>query len=260
VKYKDFAVELAKEAGKIIKSNFTIGMEKGWKGIDGPVTKTDKGVNSLVIESVKKYFPDHNIRGEEESYHEQKSEFLWVCDPIDGTIPFSHGLPVFMFSLALVKNGEPIMGVLYDPILDKLFYAEKGHGATLDGKAIKVSDRETLKDSAVDIESWSTARYYAPALEREVYSTDALLVHYACITYPCALVAAGEFVGAIFAGYTEWDIAAVKVIVEEAGGKVTDLFGQEQRYDQDIKGAVISNGKTHDILLKIVKEAIAKNE
>ncbi len=256
MEYKKFAIDLAKEAGQIIKSNFKIGMEKGWKGIDGPVTKTDKEVNSLVIESVKKYFPDHNIRGEEESYYKKDSEYLWVCDPIDGTIPFSHGLPVFMFSLALVKNGEAIVGVLYNPMQDNLFYAEKNKGATLDGKTIQVSDRETLKDSAVDIESWATARYYMPNLEQNIYAKDALLVHFACITYPCALVAAGEFAGAIFTGYTEWDIAAIKVIVEEAGGKVTDLFGNEQRYDRDIKGAIISNGKLHKELLGIVRRSI----
>ena len=109
--YEEFAKQLAQKAGEIMKNNFSHGMKKELKRDKSPVTTTDIAINKLVISEVKKYFPDHDVKGEEESSFENNSEYVWVCDPVDGTYPFSHGLPVFTFSLALVKNGKPVLGV-----------------------------------------------------------------------------------------------------------------------------------------------------
>jgi len=144
--YKKFAIDLAKQAGKIMRANFALAMERKWKKDGSPVTETDLKINKLVIARVKKYFSGHGVLGEEESYHSEGKEYLWVCDPVDGTVPFSHGIPTFAFSLALVKNGKPILGVIYDAALDHLYVAEAGKGAHMNGRKIKVN-KSGLKNS-----------------------------------------------------------------------------------------------------------------
>src|SRR3989339_1842896 len=154
MKEKEFALLMAKKAGKIIKKNFAMGMEKEWKSDNTPVTVTDKAVNSLLIKESKRYFPKYGILGEEENSIVGNEEYHWVCDPIDGTIPFSHGIPTCVFSLALVKDGVPVVAVVYDPFMDRLFTAEKGNGAKLNGKTIHVSPAKTLKNAVVGVRVW----------------------------------------------------------------------------------------------------------
>jgi len=123
----NFAKNLAYKAGKIMRDNFSLGMKKQWKKDGTPLTKTDKIVNELVINEISKKFPAHSILGDERKLMKKSSSFTWVCDLIDGTIPFSHGCPIFTFSLALVKDGKSILGVLfYDVMLDRLFWAGRG--------------------------------------------------------------------------------------------------------------------------------------
>ncbi|KKQ81505.1 MAG: Inositol-phosphate phosphatase [Parcubacteria group bacterium GW2011_GWF2_38_76] len=248
MEYKEFAINMAKEAGDVIRKNFRLGMKKEWKEDKSPVTETDIAVNRLVIESIKEYFPDHNVKGEEASHLVNISKYLWVCDPIDGTMPFSHGVPIFTFSLALVKDGVSILGVIYDPIMDRLFVAEKDKGATLNGEQIHVNSKST---GYVNIE---TLRF--PSLVESLRNQDFQQFKFGCATYGGIMVACGEFVGTIYREKHAHDIAALKVIVEEAGGKVTDIRGNEQRYDQDINGAIISNGIAHDLLVKEVSKVI----
>lgn len=258
--YKKFAIRLAKKAGVIIKWNFVLGMETETKSDLTPVTKSDKEINSLVISAVKKHYPDHNIQGEEESFVENNSKYLWVCDPIDGTIPFSHGIPICSFSLALVVDGEPILGVTHNPFLDRMFYAEKGKGAYLNDKKIVVSKKISVKNEIVDSDCWKHAVYNTFKMEDKLIDDDARVYTGFCAVFGCEMVACGEFVATIFAGNTAHDIAAVKVIVEEAGGRVTDLFGKEQRYDQKIKGAIVSNGLSHSYLVGLAKKYVKINK
>jgi len=103
--YEQFAKDVAKQAGKIMMENFKLGMHKEWKSDNSPVTETDLRINKLLIEGVKKYFPEHSVLGEEESNFVGDRKMVWVCDPLDGTLPFSHGVPIFTFSLALVDDG-----------------------------------------------------------------------------------------------------------------------------------------------------------
>lgn len=253
--YKDFAINMAKDAGEIIRRNFVSGMSKEWKSDLTPVTETDYRINTMLIERVQKEYPNCGVLGEEESFNE-KAQNLWVCDPVDGTIPFSHGVPICTFGLALVKDGEVILGLIYDPFMDNMFFAEKGVGAFLNGEKISVSDRSETNKSLIELTNWARAPYYMANLLDLLEKDGAITTHYCSILYFCALVALGEYIGDIYAGDLPHDVAAAKIIVEEAGGKVTDLFGEEQRYDQKIKGAIISNGKTHQYLLKKVKESL----
>ncbi|MBI2888883.1 MAG: inositol monophosphatase [Candidatus Liptonbacteria bacterium] len=251
--YKNFALELASEAGKIIKANFSLGMKKEWKADNTPLTETDLKINQLVIDAVKREFPGHSIIAEEGSDFSDKSEYVWVCDPVDGTIPFSHGIPTCVFSLALVRKGESILGVIYDPFLDRMFFAEKGEGATLNGVKISVSRATSLQNALVGLVWWKSDKTNLSKVDKIISDRGATLIDVKSIVYMDMLVANGEFVATLFPGTKPYDTAAGKIIIEEAGGKVTDLFGNEQRYDRDIKGHITSNGILHEELVNIVK-------
>ena len=254
----EFAKDLALEAGKIMKANFTLNMEKQWKEDASPLTVADTTINRLVIDKVRAEYPDHNVKGEEESALGNESSYLWVCDPVDGTIAFSHGLPISTFSLALVQDGISQLGVVYDPFMDRMFSAEKGKGSFLNNEAIKVSELgiTSLNKSAMAIENFARAKYDLIETERFLTEKNVKLMKLCSIVYPTVLVANGEFIGTIFPHDTAHDAAAIKIIVEEAGGKVTDLFGNDQRYDQPIKGFIASNSKIHEELVKIVADTI----
>jgi len=245
--YKQFALKIAKQAGKIMRQNFKAGMAKKFKADGTPVTVTDIAVNKMVITEVKKYFPGHDVLGEEESHRPNHGKYLWVCDPVDGTLPFSHAIPTFVFALALVKDGEPIVGVIYDPIMDRMLFAEKGKGAFLNNKKIQVSGHK-LAGGAVDWDHWTLPRPVVLANKTPFYfGINSVL-------YGSLLVACGEFVGAVYGADKPHDIAAAKIIVEEAGGKVTDRNGKQQRYDRNINWAIVSNGTVHQGLVNLVKK------
>lgn len=247
-----FATNLAKDAGAIMRENFTHGMNKTWKGDGTPLTVTDTTIDELLRTSVKSGFPEHGIISEEGSDVNRGCEHVWVCDPVDGTIPFSHGVPTAVFSLALVRDGKPILGVIYDPFMDRMFTAEQGKGTHLNTAPIHVSESDGFVQKIFGAVLW-------PGVVETLYPLIEAVVrrgaqHFNCgsIAYMGALVATGDLVSSAFIGTSPWDIAAVKVIVEEAGGKVTDIEGNEQRYDRPINGAIISNGKLHDEVVRMI--------
>lgn len=246
--HKEFAISLAKKAGKIMRANFGLAMKREWKADNTPVTITDIKINKLVIAGVKKHFSQHGVLGEEESYNVKGKEYLWVCDPVDGTVPFSHGLPTFVFSLALVKNGAPVLGVIYDPVMDRMYLAEKGKGAFLNGKRIRVNTSGLINSVAFTPTKRAT-------LYRDKYP-KVFWLNLFSICYEGVMVASGHAIAALYDYYFPHDIAALKVIVEEAGGKVTDFEGKEQRYDRRINGALITNGRVHKDLLKIAPKKV----
>lgn len=254
--YKSFAIDLTRSAGKIIKDNFVLGMKKEWKQDDTPLTVTDVTINKMVIDAVKKYFPEYGIISEEGSdYSGQK--YTWVCDPIDGTIPFSHGVPTCMFLLALIKNGISILGVAYDPFMDNLYYAEKGKGAFRNNQIIKVSkDAHLNVKSVVDVLLWKQAKFQYPGLINDLREIGVLDFRLPSIGYVDMMVANGEFTATVSPSPYAWDVAASKIIIEEAGGKCTDLFGNEFDFRKEIKGHITSNGLVHNELLKLVAKHI----
>ena len=243
-----FATGLARQAGKIMRQNFSLGMKKEWKEDSTPITVTDTEINALVLNAIQKKYPMHSFVGEEGS-RLIESEYTWVCDPVDGTMPFSHGWPTFVFSLALTKNGESMLGVIYDPMMDRLLHAEKGKGAFLNGKKISVAKDPSLsRTSFISISSDIRLSSLRETLRAEGCHVPTL---YSCV-YTSMLVATGEFLAEIYAYNKPWDAASVKIIVEEAGGKVTDLKGEEQRYDKEINGFIASNGLVHQKLVDLI--------
>ena len=254
--YLVFAKQIALEAGQIMKDFFNQDYEAHYKSDNTIVTEADTKINELVIKRIKEKYIDHGIYGEEASFNKEK-KMLWVCDPIDGTSMFSRGVPVAVFSLAFVVDGVPQVGVVYDPFTDSLYEAVKGYGVKCNGKSISVNDYDlNAKESTIGYD-------YSPTMPFN--TTDAIYpLSNKCriggtgsFVHNAILVANGGFSCAVTSGDRPYDIAAIKVIVEEAGGKVTDLNGKEQRYDREILGAVISNGLVHENLIEILRDSAA---
>ena len=254
--YLDFAKDVAKYAGKIMLKYFNQDNGEKYKTDKTIVTLADTEINSYLVKRVKEKYPNHAVDGEEEQFG--KSNYKWVCDPVDGTAMYARHIPVAVFSLALVVDGESILGVVYDPFTDSMYSAIKGEGAYKNDKKMKVNTiaLDDMK-SVSNFDMWPEAEYniFEPIkkLGEKTY-----FIGIGSVIRACMCVANGEFNLAIFPGTTHrnCDIAAAKVIVEEAGGKVTDLFGNNQRYDQSIKGAIISNGLVHDEVVNVVKNYI----
>jgi myo-inositol-1(or 4)-monophosphatase len=255
--YLEFAKALAKEAGATMRRYYGSKPEEQIKDDKTIVTIADKEINDMVIERVHERYPDHDIDGEEASHKDNASQYVWVCDPIDGTNPFAMELPVSVFSIALVKEGEPLVGVVLDPYNNKMYYAQKGGGAYCNDKKLAVSDDKLETMNRINFDYWHAAEYEViDVVARLTRETGIYPLSPGSTTHMAMKVADGSFVASIFPGTKgkNVDIAAAKVIVEEAGGKVTDFFGNEQRYDQDIKGAVLSNGIVHEEIIKLTNE------
>lgn len=252
----EFAKELAQSAGKIMREHFGTGLQKDWKTDHTPLTIADITINSMVIQKVQAVFPGDAVLGEEESYATD-SDRVWVCDPVDGTMPYSHGLPISTFSLALVVYGKPVVGVVYDPFMDRLFYASIGKGAFCHDERLHVSGAN-LGEALIDIEGVPAAanKSVIPVqhggLQQLLENAGAHTVNLWSVILPSVLVASGQFTATIFNIGNAHDAAAAKIIVDEAGGKMTDLFGNEQRYDGKTKGFIASNGVVHEELVRIV--------
>ncbi len=257
--YLDFAEKIGSEAGSIMRTNFNLNMQKEWKDDHTPVTKTDLDINALVLLEVKKAFPDHSILAEEGDDFDVSHEHVWICDPVDGTHNFSHGIPTATFALALTHKGLPIVSVIYDPFLDRLFSAEKDKGAFLNGKPIHVSESPSLKRSVIGMGKMSGVRELLPVYEG-IKVHGARIITGLSIHYMTMLVAAGEFSASFFGGTSAHDMTAGTLLVSEAGGRATDLFGHiPERFDRDMQGQLCTNGFVHDELLAIMNNVSLKS-
>jgi len=253
-RYLEFAKEIAKEAGKIILKYFNNENKSSYKEDNTIVTIADTEINDYLIKRVKVEFPTHSVDGEENKFG--NSNYVWVCDPIDGTAMYARGIPISVFSLALVVDGEPIIGVIYDPFTDNMYHAVKGTGTYKNEEKITVSNISLNdKKSVSHYDMWPSSNYNIYDVVKEL-GKSTYFVSIGSIARACTCIAAGDFNLAIFPGTKNknCDLAAAKIIVEEAGGKVTDLLGNDQRYDTDVNGAVISNGLVHDEVISIIKK------
>ncbi len=247
-----FLLELADKAAAMMRVAYRPGGQPAESKSDGSaITEIDRAINQMVIDEVAQHFPDHEVLGEEASSDISRSDKLFVVDPIDGTRMFAIGCPVFSFSAAVVEGGTPVAGVVKNPMAQRTLVAEKGLGAWLVEEDKKISVNQVTDLNRIFVELAS----------REIDIRTALRKHNArafdlrATVEAGALVAIGGTDASIFTGKGAHDIAALKIIVEEAGGKVTDLAGREQRYDQPINGAIVSNGHLHDQLVELVSKS-----
>ncbi|MBI5038010.1 MAG: inositol monophosphatase [Candidatus Kerfeldbacteria bacterium] len=255
MQYQTFITKLARQAGGIMRKHFSDEITKDWKKDSTPITIADKQINALVVRSIRKSFPTHGILAEEGGSLRKEAEYIWVCDPIDGTLPYSHAIPTSTFSLALVHDGEPIIGALYDPFMDRLYYAEKNKGATLNHRRIRVSTSRTINRKVIGSVVWPSAPMNLVKVNDLLFRNGAYAINAVVTTYFGMLVASGQLIANIFPGKNPWDTAAQKIIIEEAGGIVTDFYGHEQRYDRPTKGIIAANNATvHRKLLSLMQK------
>ena len=250
--YMDLAMHLGKSAGEVMRKNFTGNMKKEWKDERSPVTLTDLAINAMVLKEIRKRYPEHGILAEEESAHDESHEYVWICDPVDGTHNFSHGMPTATFALALCRGGEPMLGLIYDPFLDRLWSGERGKGAYLNGSPIKVSASTSLPKTLTGLGKTRDIKNLFPVMDA-LYQKGVSMVTGLSIHYLAALVASGEFSATIFGGSLPHDITPAKVIIEEAGGRATDIYGATPtRFDRPMTGQLCSNGLVHDEVLAVL--------
>jgi myo-inositol-1(or 4)-monophosphatase len=260
---KDFmtvARQAALKAGGILRENIHGVREISYKGDINLVTEMDMRSERAVVELVLASFPDHGIIAEEETMNRNGSGFTWVIDPLDGTTNYAHGYPCFSVSIALEHEGEIILGVVYDPMRDELFSARKGDGASLNGKPIRVSAADTLIKSLL-----ATGFPYDRKVSEKNnldFFHDLLMASQevrrdGSAALDLCSVACGRFDGFWELKLKPWDVAAGSLIVQEAGGRVSDLAGGGfSIHDDEI---LASNGRIHGqmagILQKVRKRA-----
>lgn len=253
----DFAIGFAKKSGLFARGKFKIGIEKIWKEDATEVTHVDLEINSNFIKEANDKFPGYSVLGEEESNADADAQWAWVIDPIDGTGPFIHGVPTFTCCISLLNNGIPELGVIYDPVLDRMFYAQKGLGAYLNDTKIQVSDTNMLDRKLVYMDTLRRGDLKLRPLSQKLMDTGCIPICINSIQYYAALTCAGQSAGTVYTLPFFWDAAAVYAIGTEAGAIMTDLNGKQQRYDQTTNGFILANPAIHKQLLEHVTECLA---
>ena len=241
-------------AGGAMKTSFThFGMERIIKTDTTPLTKADIEINQLVIEHIRKISNNIDIVGEEAS-DRKDSPWQVMCDPIDGTFPYTWGMPVSTFMLGLMYDRTPVMGVIYDPFTDRMYYAERYKGAWMNNTPLKVSNAVLRSDRPiVGFVSWPGCPYNILKVCQYLEERGVTLVNFCSIGYIEAAVATGEFAATIFPGTAHHDTAPGHVIVTEAGGTATNIYGAPLHYRENkIEGHIMSNGFIHGLIVEAV--------
>ena len=243
-----FALDAAVRAGRSTLAHFQNGVQFEAKHDDTPVTIADKHAERIIREQIEEQYPGEAILGEEEG-SSGAGDDRWVIDPIDGTKSFICGVPLYATLLSYERAGEPEIGICYFPALDDCIYAEKGKGAFWNGRPCRVSDKNSLEGAVITSSGYLglTRRGLMNAFIK--LSEKSLAARTWCDAYGHALVATGRVDLMIDCSVSRWDISAMAIIVREAGGRFTDLHGNEELGDS----ALSSNGVLHAKLLEELK-------
>jgi len=256
------AIAIAHEAGALVRQTFPQAalLQVTLKGAVNPVTETDTAAEALIIKRLREAFPDHRVLAEESHGDDWRAwdapgPPMWLIDPLDGTVNFAHGFPYVGVSLALLVEGKPVVGVVYDPLRDETFAASAGGGTTRNGQPIYVSPVKRLADAFL-----ATGFPYdrRTAVDNNTERLDHFLrrshgVRRAgAAVLDLSYVACGRLDGFWEKGLHPWDVAAAALIVQEAGGWVTDFDGGANYLSGEF--FLASNGLIHDEMLRVIKE------
>ena len=263
--YRQDIEAIAREAGALVMDYFARRITFEYKGEVDLVTEADRASEKLIVERLRARWPEHGIVAEEGTRSDPGADYRWYVDPLDGTTNFAHGYPVFCISIALVRNATPTSekdeqleaGVLYDPTRDEMFAAERGQGATLNGKPIHVSPTKKLAESILGTGFPSHKRHHNPNVH--FYHQITLRSHGVRRAGSAALdlanVACGRYDGFWEFNLNPWDTAAGVLLVQEAGGRVTRFDGSPFRLDS--REVLATNGLIHQELMTNFEEIFA---
>lgn len=252
----NFAIDLAHRAGAVLRARQEQERSVQSKGHADVVTDADKASEALILAAIREQFPDHSVLAEESGQAVGTGEYQWLIDPLDGTLNYLHGLPIFCVSLALLRGGEPLVGVVYDPMRGELFAAERGGGAHCNGRRLRVSATTRLAEALLTT-GFPYDRFSQP--DNNIREHNHLLLRCQDVRRPgsAALdlcnVAAGRSDAHWELGLSPWDVAAGALIVSEAGGTVSDWKGAPWRPDGP--RMVASNGRIHAELIQELANA-----
>lgn len=253
MKELEVAMEAAKTSGKILLEYYDK-VVTNYKKDKSIVTEADVKSEENIKSILSKHFPSYSFLGEESGLQDKKSEYLWIVDPLDGTTNFSIKNPFFNVSIALSKNNKPILGVVYYPFQDELFYAERGSDAFLNDKKIHVSDKDDITKSIHTFCHGNDPEQLEDIsrIFRLFKLKNPKFRQFGSAALELCFVASGRVESYLMVGVNSWDVAAGVVIVEEAGGKVTDLSGGE--FTTESKTILVSNGRLHEKIIEIINE------
>jgi myo-inositol-1(or 4)-monophosphatase len=257
--YLEQARLAAFEAGQYLLNGLSAKKKIDYKGQVDLVTAYDRKSEEIIYEKLSRSFPEHSFLAEEELSKNTDSDYCWIVDPLDGTTNFAHGLPIFSVSIALLLKKEIIVGVVYDPTRDEMFTVAKGMGVCLNGEPVRVSETQELDKSLLatgfpydvrvsssnNLSHFSNFAVRAQAVRR--CGSAALDLCY---------VACGRFDGFWEMKLKPWDLAAGALMVREAGGEITDLYGQE--FKISCPDIVASNGLIHQSMLEVIRLGLVK--
>ena len=252
--YLETSVEIAREAGALLSKYFErrIGFEL--KGEHDLVTEADRASEQLVVERLRAHFPGHSIVAEEGGGHTGSPEFCWYVDPLDGTTNFAHGFPMYNVTMALVQSGELIAGVVFDPEHNEMFTAERGSGAYLNNRRIRVSKVSQVENTLVATGFPSRKRH--ENVNVHFYYQLAMVTHgvrrAGSAALDLAYVASGRLDGFWEFGLNPWDMAAGLLLITEAGGTCSDMKGGPA----SLRGPhlLADNGLVHEQIISLFGE------
>jgi myo-inositol-1(or 4)-monophosphatase len=254
--FRSVAVEVARSAGKLLREELGGPRHIQHKGVINIVTEMDQRSERLIVSRLRDAFPDHAVLAEEGGATAGGSAYRWHVDPLDGTTNYAHGLPIFAVSLGLERDGQMELGVAYDPNLDECFVAERGRGATLNGETIRVSACMGL-DQALLVTGFpydirTTRETNLPEFAALSVRAQAVRRLGSAVLDLC-YVACGRLDAYWELSLGPWDMAAGGLIVQEAGGHVTNVRGG--RWSLDGPGILASNGPLHGAVLEALTAA-----
>ncbi|MBF0118944.1 MAG: inositol monophosphatase [Desulfobacterales bacterium] len=251
---KKVALSAAYQGSKILNSKFGKHIEIIKKGEIDLVTEADRECENAIIRTINHHFPDHSILAEETGLHKTSSIFKWIIDPLDGTTNFAHGIPIFSISIAFSINDDIIFGVVLNPVLGELFTGEKGKGASLNGKTIRVSETKTVSNSLlVTGFPYNFKEIFSPLLIRFSNCIKAAqgIRRLGSASLDLCFVACGRFDCFFEQNLKPWDTAAGLIIAEESGANVTDFSNMP--YNVYKNEVLATNNKIHDEMISLLR-------
>lgn len=247
---------LARSAGEILRAHYGKRHEVSHKGVIDLVTEADHRSEEFLLGEIAQRWPDHRVFSEESGGREGRDEDIWYIDPIDGTVNYAHGLPIFCVSIAYEHAGDLVLGAVYDPIADDMYLAQRGRGATLNGKPIQVSDAAELVDSLLvtgfPYDAWTNPNNNFDEFMRFSKRSQGVR-RLGSAALDLCYIAAGRLDGFWEIKLNAWDVAAGALIVQESGGLITNIRGEP-----DFMGApqsvLAANPALHARMLEVLQE------